>query len=145
MKTPRDTLFERHRCTETKLDAIRQETLARITERNEEHHVRAHDRSAMQGGPSAPGWWQDFLLSLRWHLAGLGAAWLAILLLNVDRASGPPSAKAGAHNISARQFMAAVQENRRQVRELSSPTGVETKPPVPGPRSSLQESPILLL
>jgi len=145
MKTPRDILFERHRCTEAKLDAIRQEALGRITERDEERHVRTEGRSAVQRGPSAPGRWQDFLLSLRWHLAGLGAAWLAVLLLNVDRASEPPSAKVGAHNLSARQFMAAVQENRRQVRELSSPTVVEITPSVPGPRSSLQGSPILLL
>jgi hypothetical protein len=145
MKTPRDILFKRHRCTEAKLDAIRQEALGRITEQGGERPVRTEARRAMQRRPSASGGWQDFLLSLRWHLAGLGAAWLAVLLLNIDHASEPPSAQAGTHNLSARQFMAAVQENRRQVRELSSPTVVETKPVVPGPRSSLQESPVFLL
>jgi hypothetical protein len=145
MKTPREILFERHRSTETKLDAMRQEILARITERNEERPVCSEARRILQGGSSPLGRWQDFLLSFRWHLAGLGAAWLAVLWLNVDRTSELPFAKVGAHNLTARQFMAAVQENRRQVRELTSSAAAESTSPVPGPRSNLQESPMLLL
>ena len=130
---------------EAKLDGIRQETLSRITEQREESHVRTEGHRTGKAGPSAQGQWRYFLLSLRWHLAGLGAAWLAVLLLNFDRTSEPASAKIGAHNLTARQFMASVQENRRQVRELTTSAVAESTSPVPGPRSGLQESPMFLL
>src|SRR5437667_8002777 len=114
MKTPRDILFERHGAANAKLDAMRHETVANLSERSLDGQVGADERGSARRRPSAL---RIFLLSVRWHLAGLGAAWLVVLLLNIDRASGPPSAQVAAHILSASQLMAAVKENRRQERE----------------------------
>ena len=109
MKTPRELLFERHRAAEPKLDTLRQKTVSRLAK-----------APAVNSRPSAPrSSWRDLLLSLRWHLAGLSAAWLIVLVLNIDhsQASSPVLAK---QNIpSPQQLLTALRENRRQVLELT--------------------------
>ena len=63
-----------------------------------------------------PRW--DLLLPLRWHLAGLSAAWLVVLLLNME--PSPTAERSLAqHNASPpRQLLTALLENRRQIAEL---------------------------
>ena len=63
--------------------------------------------------------WREFFLSLRWHLAGMSAAWLVIVLLNlnvghsVSLASAVPVGKIP----SAQIILASLRENRRELLE----------------------------
>src|SRR2546422_5885743 len=109
MKTPRELLFERHRAAEPKLDPLRQKTVSRLAK-----------APAVNSRPSAPrSSWRDMLLSLRWHLAGLSAAWLVVLVLNIDHSQAPSSVLAKQNIPSPQQLLTALRENRRQVLELT--------------------------
>ena len=111
MKTPRELLFERHRAAEPKLDTLRQKTVSRL--------AKAPAVNS-QTGPSAPrSSWRDLLLSLRWHLAGLSAAWLLVLVLNIDHSQASSSVLAKQNIPSPQQLLTALRENRRQVLELT--------------------------
>src|SRR5436309_8719625 len=112
MKTIREILLERHRAIEPKLDAIRQEALRELegarTFLSAAVDQRMHGacylpisrNTLLRTGMSA-------LQSLRWHLAGLGAAWLAIALLNLDHTPTASSGIAQQHVPSPRQLLAA--------------------------------------
>src|SRR5437016_14605733 len=107
MKTPRELLFERHRAAEPKLDTLRQKTVSRLAK-----------APAVNSRPSAPrSSWRDLLLSLRWHLAGLSAAWLIVLVLNIDHSQATSPVLAKQNIPSAQQLLTALRENRRQVLE----------------------------
>jgi len=111
MKTPRELLFEHHRAAEPKLDTLRQKTIASFAKA-----PAVNSRTS----PSAPrSSWRDLLLSLRWHLAGLSAAWLVVLVLNIDHSQAPSSVLAKQNIPSPQQLLTALRENRRQVLELT--------------------------
>src|SRR5947207_2740069 len=108
MKTPREILLEHHRAAEPQLHAVRKHALAKLTAArrapeplgapaslpasSENRDLASRDAGAPRiGWLRAKAWAQltSSLLSLRWHLAALSAAWLAILLLNIDRTAAP--------------------------------------------------------
>ena len=68
--------------------------------------------------------WREFFFSLRWHLAGMGAAWLVIVLLNlnvghsVSLASAVPAGKIPPPQI----ILASLRENRRELLEMIQPS-----------------------
>ncbi len=87
MKTPRDILFERHQAAEPALDAIRQQTLASLTQKR--------SASALQSTPR----WRAVLSTLNLQLstflwpspyawAGAAAAWMLVLALNLSASRG---------------------------------------------------------
>ena len=92
MKTPREVLFGQHHAAEPKLDAIRQEVVAGLAP---DATVRAtrmppvapRRASALEAG------WRQFWWSLRWHLAGLSAAWLVVMALSLGSTPAPASEK----------------------------------------------------
>ncbi len=121
MKTLREILFERHQAAEPKLDVVRQKVLASIASGKSgvgQRHVREKPT------------WIFALLSLRWHLAGLSAAWLLVAILNSDQSSAAP-VLAKASDSSPRQLLLALRENRRQLSELIEPPPAE---PIAAPR-----------
>jgi len=129
MKTPRELLLERHRGAEHKLAAVRGAALATVERREPD---------------SAPMSWREWLRSLRWHAAGLGAAWLFILLLNLGAHRAPemmaaiPPARIPPPQI----IMASLRENRRQLSALIEPDAPAAEPQKtfpPGPRSERRE------
>ena len=126
MKTPREILFERHQAAEPKLDAIRRMAVATL---GDPGRAKAGDSPAVadRGGN-----WREFLLSLRWHLAGMSAVWLMIVLLNlnvghsVSLASAVPVGKIP----SAQIILASLRENRRELLEtIQSSESPEVRPP----------------
>jgi hypothetical protein len=127
VKTPREILLESHRCAEGKLDVIRERLIAR--------------RSAAEPAPLGARFIRELLLPLRWHLAGMSAAWLVFALLNLDQAS-PSIVAAGARGSSPRQLLVALAENRRQLIEITDAAGGElpaAPPPfIPRPRSEIR-------
>jgi hypothetical protein len=117
MKTPREILFQKHQAAEPKLDAIR-ETVVREGRRVAVPKIKVADTATL---PALS--WRGFLLSLRWHLAGMGAAWLVIVLLNLNPghttslASAMPAAKIPSPQI----ILASLRENRRELLEMIQP------------------------
>jgi hypothetical protein len=139
MKTPRELLLERHRAAEPKLDALRQETVANLAERRADGPVRAEGSAVnSRTRPSAPRpSWRDLLLSFRWHLAGLSAAWLFVMALNLDQSPTPSPALAKQNTPSPQQLLTALRENRRQVLEMTG-TGVVAGVPEARRRSEIK-------
>jgi hypothetical protein len=133
MKTPREVLLQRHQSATPRLDTIRRKVVADMT--------APPDRESQQ--PIIARFLREFLLPLRWHLAGMSALWLFAALLSIDRASTPPQTAIASSPSS--QMAAALFENRRQLAEMiNSPTDeAATSTPVPQPfiprrRSALQ-------
>jgi hypothetical protein len=116
MKTPRELLLERHRSAGAKLDDVRRAAVAiagarAVTAAPEDGRTPAHERATR----SLAGMFRDALLSLRWHLAGITVAWIAVALLNVDTSgSTGPATSSGK---PAEQLVTSLRENRRQLSE----------------------------
>jgi hypothetical protein len=128
MKTPRELLLEHHRQADSKLDALRRETLASLEE-------AAPERSPIS--------WRDLWRSLRWHLAGLSAAWVFVLFLNLDTGRSPQlvATIAPAKIPSPQIIMVSLRENRRQLAEMIDSRPPEKEPrelALPKPRSELR-------
>ncbi|HLZ53972.1 MAG TPA: hypothetical protein VKS19_05785 [Verrucomicrobiae bacterium] len=113
MKTPREILMERHQAVAPKLDEIRETTVAAVCDR------RFHSPAVIDRRYN----WREFLYSLRWHLAGMGAAWLmiALLSLNVGHATSLASAMPREKIPPAQIILASLRENRRELLELIQP------------------------
>jgi len=140
MKKPREVLLEQHRSAEPRLDARRQQTVARLAASpartsGPEQHPRA-DRLSFR----------DMVRSFRWHLAGLSAAWALTMFLNAEPASPTMRSTASRDSSESRELVTALRENRRKIEILlESPTltsGPEPEPPafVPKRRGELRTS-----
>ena len=129
MKTPRELLFERHRAAESKLDVLRQEAVAGLAQRSADGH---HSGAAVPAVTA----WRDLLLSFRWHLAGLGAAWLLILGFNLAAADHSQTV---AERPPAGEILLAWQEKERLLAEILGPAQLQPPEPpktaAPQPRS----------
>jgi hypothetical protein len=149
MKTLREALFEKHQAAEPKLDAIREQVVADLTSgRNADTQVRSTQR-ASAGPPGASALqtgWRQFVWSLRWHLAGLSAAWLVALVLNIDNTPELAQGVTRQDSPSPRQLLVALRENQRQLRALIAAPASEPAPEpselTPSPRSQIQSFPI---
>jgi hypothetical protein len=112
MKTLKELLFERHRGAEPELDLARQEFLARLRE------AQSPPRQERRGLERL---WHEYLPPLRWHLAGMSAVWLAVLLLHFDT-SPAPAARVGKASVpDSRQVLAALREKRQEILDLTAP------------------------
>jgi hypothetical protein len=136
MKPPRDILLGRHQAAGPKLDAIRESIVTSVCGR------RVHLPPAMDQRCR----WRELIYSLRWHLAGLGTAWLVIILLNLDvghsvsLASAIPPGKIP----SAQIILASLRENRRELLQLIQPAELrEARPPQTFPRSKRQDETLI--
>ena len=133
MKTPREILLERHQTADPKLDLIRTDVL------NREVRAAVVPETLPADAVGLPWQWltvirREILLPLRWHLAGLSAAWLVVALLNLDSSAVPSAGIARKNSPSPQQILAALRENRRQISELTEPP-VQAGEAVPAPRT----------
>jgi hypothetical protein len=101
MKTLKELLLERHRDVEPKLDVVRKRALAALER------------------PDVAQTWRDFLFSLRWHLAGLSAVWLVVLVLTTDSHFNSVTVAAQEKIPSAPVLRAELMEKRRELIELT--------------------------
>lgn len=101
MKTPREILLRRHEGMEPKLNAVRHRALAELPR------------------PRVAPSWREWVLSLRWHWAGMSAVWLAVLLLRLASATDATGGAAREALPPARVLAAALVENRRELIELT--------------------------
>jgi hypothetical protein len=120
MKTPRELLLQRHQAVEPKLDAVRRNALAALAR------------------PGLAQSWRMFVLSLRWHLAGMSAVWIAVLLLNLGSPPGPTAVIAQDKIPTARVLLEALLENRRELLELTEMPAASEPAALPPRRSEVQ-------
>jgi hypothetical protein len=141
MKTPREFLFQRHRCAESQLDAIRARTLAELSRAKSQ----SREENSISPLPFFAAWRQIFL-SLRWHFAGISVAWFFILLLNRESSSSVMATVTNQSSPTPKQLVLALRENRRQIAEMiESPLAISPaisgpQPSVPPRRSEFQTS-----
>lgn len=134
MKTPHEILWDRHRSVEPKLDEARRKALTTLTA------PRTSSKETETSG------FREMLLSLRWHLAGMGVAWIFVALLNIDHSPSPVAGLAKENIPSPQRLLAALRENRRQIAALlESPASTSEPSPtpptsIPKPRSELQST-----
>jgi hypothetical protein len=130
MKTPREVLFQRHHSAEAKLDHLRQHVVAGL----------ATDPSTEVEAPRRTSLLRNWILPLRWHLAGLSVSWLIVAFLNVDRTADGPGTQQ-THG-PPRYLLTELQENRRRIFELVDAPVAEpaTIAPnfIPRPRSAIE-------
>ena len=144
MKTLREVLLEKHQAVEPKLDAIREQVTAGLAAGTTDAPARAKEmgRSWQPDASTFQTSWRRFLWSLRWHLAGLSAVWLAVLFLNLDHTPDPMQGVTRRDAPSPRQLVAALRENQRQLRELIATPASEPAPEppklTPSPRSEIR-------
>jgi hypothetical protein len=114
MKTLRDFLFLRHQAVEPKLDALREKVVASLSNPD---RVTSPDVTDDRYGL------REFFISLRWHLAGMGAAWLVIVLLHLSggRPTSLASAVPAAKIPPPQMILASLRENRRELLEMIQP------------------------
>ena len=144
MKTPIEILFERHRGAIPKLDAVRRTVIAGL--------LRAQPQDAAGMLPesgksrSGPASFRDFILSIRWHLAGIGAAWILVALLNLDPSPASVREVAKASKPLPGEVLTAWRENRRQILELMELPVVEQTAPASTPqrRGELQATNVMV-
>jgi hypothetical protein len=121
MRTPREILLRRHQAASPKLDAIRAEVVARVAR------------------PCAPETmsWREMALSLRWHLAAMSAAWVVVVLLNMDHSGNAAATVPSAAIPEPRQIWSSLREHRRLLLQYSDAPAVEP-PAVPGRRTDIK-------
>ena len=142
MKTPREVLFEQHQAAEPKLVSIREKVVAGLAPDAPVRATRTPP-AVSRGASVLEAGWRQFLWSLRWHVVGLSAAWVVVLVLSIDDA--PRVAQTGANKkemVSPLQSLAALRESHRQLRELLEAPPKEPVPeppkPTPTPQSQLR-------
>lgn len=123
MKTPREILLRQHQAATPKLDAIRAAVAAEI---------------ATPGTP-----WLEWIRSLRWHLAALSAAWVVVMVLNIDHSPDAVAMIPRDKTPSAQQVWAALRENRRLLLEYSEIPSVES-PAAPARRSEMEPEQVVV-
>jgi hypothetical protein len=112
VKTPREILLQHHHSAQPKLDAIRKTVIEKETQPAGTHTS-----------------WREILRSLRWHLAGMSAVWLLVLILRADSSPAPQLAISIPARIPPRVVIASVREHRRLLSEMT-----EAHPPDREPR-----------
>ena len=120
MKTPKEILLQRHQAVEPKLDAVRRNALASLER------------------PDLAQSWRAFVFSLRWHLAGMSAVWIAVLLLNLGSPGGSTVVIAQDKIPTARVLLEALLKNRRELMELTEMPAASAPPSLPPRRSEIQ-------
>ena len=121
MKTLKELLLERHRAAEPGLDLARGAFLARLGS------LRSPLRRERRGFEHV---WCENILPLRWHLAGMSAVWLVVLLLNVEPSPAPDRPIAKESLPTPRQLFTSLRQNRREILELTESPPVA---PIPLP------------
>jgi hypothetical protein len=129
VKTPRDILLQQHRDAQPKLDAIRHAVLAKETQPAEKSTTL-----------------REFLRSLRWHLAGMSAVWLLVLILHADTGHAPLLAAATPTPPPPRVVLASMREHRRLLSEMADahpPDGERRELFLPKPHSERREEALM--
>ena len=143
MKTPRERLLERHRAQEPKLDQIRATVLAQHLGARPVDAPRINPPPATPTASTLGSWlaaWLRQLGSLRPHLAGWAALWIAVVIMKwvTPEAAISPVAQA---NTPLPEQRLALAERRRMVAELQDGTPKADVEPKFAPRPRTERTP----
>ena len=136
MKTPREILLAQHRAAGPKLDAIREKAVAALAP------VRDKTEPA-RPWPLRIAWvlWRELIIPCRHVWAGLAAAWVTLLLLNLPGGNKPAPIVADALPPD-REVQALLREQREMFAQLVGYSGLS--PAIPNkttvPRSEVMQS-----
>jgi len=133
MKTPREILLARQRAAEPKLDALTRSVVNNIVASS------AHPSFSLRSLPRS--FWREVILPSRRIWAGLAAAWVVIVVANLDFRVGSPRLTASISPAAARNFM-SIREQENIVTAFNSlPEPAPAEPPKsrgPQPRTELR-------
>ena len=113
MKTPREVLLATHKPIEPRLDSLRRDVVARISNSSTPAPRAPHTDAGLLGD----GTWLAMLRMLRWHLAGLSGVWMLIVVLRASGGAGDTSPPVADQPASSRSVIFSLRENRRQILE----------------------------
>src|SRR5262245_42251155 len=121
MKTPREILFTRHRSAESKLDALREETVAAVCDRRP---VKVKPLAVTARRHSVGiSFWRELILPRPRAWAGLAAMWVVIIALKLS--THDPSRIVADRSSASPEVLAELRQQKHLYIELA---GI---PPVP--------------
>jgi len=85
MKTPREILLARHRAAESKLDAIRQSSVAAVCDRRISTDATNERRSQTAATMIWYALWRELIFPCRHIWTGLAAVWVLLFIVNVSQ------------------------------------------------------------
>jgi len=133
MKTPREILFHRHRSVESKLDAIRQETVVAVCN----HRSVGKKPSAVRYNERIS-FWRELILPRPQAWAALAAVWVMILALKLS--THVPSHIVAGKSSMPPEVIAELQQQKHLYTELAGIPQLSdvksSKPSLPRPRSA---------
>ncbi|HMP82543.1 MAG TPA: hypothetical protein PKA41_07520 [Verrucomicrobiota bacterium] len=129
MKTPRETLLQRHQAAEPKLDQIREIIVADLSRRHDARQLSLPVAAALK-------LWRELILPCRRTWAGLAALWFVIAVFNLTHSqrSQPVAANSATQVTEMRDVF---EEQRRALAELVGVSPV-TQPAARPRRDELQ-------
>jgi hypothetical protein len=143
MKTPREILLERHRTITPKLNAIRRESVGRVSSLSQTFKIKG----------SETGWkpvlrllWRELILPSHRIWTGLAAIWVLILAVNFSLRDNSQSTAANSL-ASSPEIMMTYQQQERLLAELmdSSEPQVAEPPKTFNPRPKTQRRSEILI
>jgi hypothetical protein len=143
MKTPGEILFERHRQTDPRLDAVRRNALDVLAASESAAALQSSRREGLWIGAVFREVWLELVWPSRRAWAGMAALWLVVLTANLEMKAAFPAAPA-VRSAPARELAQAIEEQRRLLAELLPP--LKPSPPAParpGPRPRSERPAIL--
>lgn len=123
MKKPREVLLQQRESAAPKLDAIRASVVADLRGRTRTEAVT---------------FW-EFVRSVRWHLAAMGAAWALAAVLDASGSADSSYETAKMKRPTEQQIALAMQEMRRLALELGDPPATATAAQPLGRRSAIEQ------
>jgi hypothetical protein len=136
-KTPREILLERHRAAGGRLDAIRERVLVQ--------ELTATDAGAAPGSQDIATTlarlplrvWTELFWRCRRIWGGLAAAWLVIIVVNVQSLEEPSATQSGSGGASPAFWTFVVEQNRllTELGDVAPTPPAQQPPPAPRPRS----------
>jgi hypothetical protein len=134
MKTPRELILEHHRSAERALMAIRGEDLAAAVNAS---HWRGR---ILEAATPALVWWRQWLWPCPRAWAGLAAAWVVILLLNVTTPDPRPRLARNSSPVTF-QSLALLQQKTHEFTQSLGPADDQPAVPPPAPPTPRSDRP----
>jgi hypothetical protein len=106
--------LNRHQNIESRLDALREQVVAGLSASPAESSSPPGVFPIENDG----GGWREFILLVRWHLAGLAAMWVLITVFRFAGDAAEPSRMTQGKRASPGMIIASLKDNRRQLSEF---------------------------
>ena len=116
MKTPRDILFARYQAAVTKLDAIRQSTVATVCDCRASANDAHERRSQTAAAKILRTLWHELIFPSRRIWTGLAAIWILIFIVNFSQRDGSQTMMA--KSVPTAEMMTTFRDQQNLLNEL---------------------------